>query len=86
MILTREKITLTYLFLILEKSGAPLNMFDRIVDWYQENVDILQTYQVDKQSKLIALLKQTLFPKSVKGSTFLLEPMVTRIKLPSGNL
>ena len=71
---------------MLEKSGAPLNMFDRIVDWSQDNIDILQTYQVDKRSKFLTSLKRTVFPRSTKGSSFLLEPTVTKIKLPSGKL
>ena len=84
--LTREQIALSDLFLMLEKSGAPLNMFDRIVDWSQDNIDILQTYQVDKRAKFLTSLKRTVFPRSIKGSNFLLEPTVTKIKLPSGKL
>jgi len=33
--LTKEQIALIDLFLMLEKSGAPLNLFDRIIDWSQ---------------------------------------------------
>ena len=31
-------------------------------------------------------MKRTVFPRSTRGSTFLLEPTVTRMKLPSGKL
>ena len=48
--LTKEQIALTDLFLMLEKSGAPLNLFDRIIDWSQQNINLLKTYQVDKRS------------------------------------
>ena len=71
-ILTREQIALSDLFLMLEKSGAPLNMFDRILDWSQDNIDILQTYRVDKRSKFLRSFKRTVFPRSTRGSTFIL--------------
>ena len=82
--LTKEQIALTDLFLMLEKSGAPLNLFDRIIDWSQQNINLLKTYQVDKRSCFLKKLKATVFPKSVCGSTYLLEPCVSSVQLPSG--
>ena len=84
LLITKEQIALVDLFFLLEKSGAPITTFDRVVEWGQTHANILATRQTMKRTAFMKSLKETVYPKFQGKHNFLLQPSVSRLQLPSG--